>query len=108
MLQDFSDRLGGDIRVLFFASVWLLAAAAVECGDDTAGAECSSVDGYAIAVGVISVLVTGVYLGLLMKQPEVLPEKTLECMAIFLLIWWTVGMIVLTFDGPFKGLGTVN
>jgi len=87
---------------ILVASCIELAQAAENCQTD--GNKCDDEDGYAVAVGVISLFVCLCYLALLYFQPAAIVGYS-QYISIFLVLWWGVGTVVLTFDAPFKYTG---
>eukprot|EP00919_Chromeraceae_sp_WS-2016_P059727 GHVR01141912.1.p1 GENE.GHVR01141912.1~~GHVR01141912.1.p1 ORF type:complete len:142 (+),score=20.88 GHVR01141912.1:84-509(+) len=65
---------------------------------------CSGVNAYAIAVGVISLVVALIMLILWIAKDDA-AKKAEPWMSLFLFIWWIPGVIILTFVGPFKSTG---
>jgi len=87
---------------ILVASCVELAQAAENCQQD--GNDCEDEDGYAVAVGCVSLIVCLCYCALLYFQFTMI-EGYNQYLSIFLLLWWGVGTVVLTFDDPFINTG---
>ena len=90
---EFAKGHGQAVSLLFIASVINLAAAIMPCNKD----KCTGVNGYAIAVGVVSIVIA---LFLMFKGKD-LSDQTAKYLAMFTLAWWISGAFVQTFVGPF-------
>lgn len=66
--------------------------------------KCEDEDGFAVAVGTISLFLCICYLICLKFKRNVIAKFT-QYLSLFLLIWWSVGVIVLTFKHPFNTTG---
>ena len=89
----FAKGTGQAVMLLFIASVINLAAAIMPCNKQS----CTGVNGYAIAVGVVSIVIALV----LIFAGSKLSDQNQKYVAIFLLAWWIAGAFVQTFVGPF-------
>jgi len=87
---------------ILVASCVELAQASQNCQED--GNDCEDEDGYAVAVGCISLIVCLFYCALLYFQFTVIVEYN-QYLSIFLMLWWGFGTVVLTFDDPFINTG---
>jgi len=91
---------------LLVASVVVTAQASQDCVNQTGS--CDSWKGWAVSLGVISTILC-LYLLLtmtfLLEHRLEKTKKTLPYFAIFLTIWWLLGVATLTFDGPFEETG---
>ncbi|GBG31445.1 Hypothetical Protein FCC1311_076692 [Hondaea fermentalgiana] len=99
-VQESIDRfakVGHRYAILLVSSAVVLIAGASLC----TGNGCNGNSGYAIAVGAISfvVVLTRVLLG------AKFPEAGSKPLIMFLIVWWTVALIVLTFFNPFQDVG---
>jgi len=87
---------------ILVASCVELAQAGENCDEDHN--DCEDEDGYAVAVGCISLIVCLFYFALLHFQFVAIVEYN-QYLSIFLMLWWGIGTVVLTFDDPFKYTG---
>eukprot|EP00457_Paulinella_chromatophora_P005585 gb/GEZN01005602.1/.p1 GENE.gb/GEZN01005602.1/~~gb/GEZN01005602.1/.p1 ORF type:complete len:339 (+),score=56.47 gb/GEZN01005602.1/:60-1076(+) len=87
------------LGLILGASVVELFAASSPCSK-----YCSGLHGYALAVGIFSVTVTGISI-LFAKFGSPLDKEKTKYVASFLVIWWTLGAFILTFLGPFETTG---
>ena len=88
--------------MLLIASVFELIAAVVLCFDGT----CTGMNAYAVSVGAVSSCFSFAVL-VALRYDDALPGVLLDLMphtATFLLLWWSIGWLVLTFVRPFAGL----
>ena len=94
--------------VLFLASIFEMIAASLMCSDDddaTAGSACPSA--YAVSVGAVSAAACFV-LFMCQVHRDTLPYRLHSAptpLAVFLLAWWAVAWLVLTFVAPFTYIG---
>jgi len=99
-----SVNKSGVIALIFTASVIVLISAARACaGMDHCPYGDSSVN-YAIAVGVISMAISGIHMLATYYQPG-LAAQYASFVSIFLLLWWGLGAAIMTFHEPFPGVG---
>lgn len=87
---------------ILVASCVELAQAAQNCTEKFN--KCKDEDGFAVAVGTISLFLCLCYLILLKMRRDFISKFT-KFLSLFLLIWWSVGVIVLTFKHPFNTTG---
>lgn len=88
--------------VLAAASICELIAASLVCGETS----CNGLIGYAVSVGVVSLLLLAPVALVLFAEPlapKQLPEG-LPHLSLLLLLWWVPACFLLTFVGPFDGL----
>jgi len=97
-LQTETACVGG----ILVASCVELAQAAQNCTDKFN--KCEDENGFAVAVGTISLFLCLLYVIFLKFRPQVIRNFT-QYLSLFLLIWWGVGVIVLTFKSPFNTTG---
>lgn len=91
---------GGWPLVVFMSSLVLLIAASSNCSDQK---NCSSNNGYAVAAGVISLVISFVFLFL--ERKETLQPTVRLGMTVFLFVWWVLVAGICTFSGPFSEPG---
>jgi len=83
--------------LLFVASVFYTTAAGIACDTFT----CTSYEGYAVAVGAVSLIFSMALLaGCFMMDIPVIVHRIA---GVFFFLWWLIGACVGTFDGPFTG-----
>lgn len=87
---------------ILVASCVELAQAAENC--QKTGVKCDEENGFAVAVGCISLLVCLIYCACYHFAPAMLNDIG-KYLPIFLFFWWGIGTIVLTFDSPFIDTG---
>jgi len=91
---------------LFLASIVVLAQASQNCKN---ASKCESWDAYAVALGCVSAFTTlGIVLGSYCHESETSIEwtdKRMPYLSVFLTIWWGIGVVTCTFDGPFENTG---
>jgi len=87
---------------ILVASCVELAQAGENC--ETKGVDCDENNGYAVAVGCVSLIVCLLYIVLFRFSPATLSQFN-KFMPIFLFLWWGIGTLVLTFDSPFIETG---
>ena len=90
------------VLVLGAASLFELIAAVLICNE----ALCSGLQAYAVAVGIVSLLLLAPVALVLFAEPLAparLPEG-LPHLSLLLLVWWIPATFLLTFLGPFSGL----
>jgi len=87
---------------ILVASCVELAQASQNCTEELN--KCEDEDGFAVAVGTISLFLCLCYIICLKFKREAIPMFT-QVLSLFLLIWWSVGVIVLTFKSPFETTG---
>ncbi|KAH9256131.1 hypothetical protein BASA81_005907 [Batrachochytrium salamandrivorans] len=80
------------------ASLVELAASIPFCVPKT---ECHSLNAFAVALGVVSLVISLVLLGIITRLSVVLIRQV----AVFLCVWWTIGGMLVTFIGPFATMG---
>jgi len=97
---DETDAIG----LIFAASLVVLISAARICTDlDVCPYDDIFVD-YAVAVGAVSMVISGLYILLLTYKPG-LSTSNGHFVSMFLLIWWGIGAGILTFNKPFLNVG---
>jgi hypothetical protein len=90
------------VPMIFAASVIYMIAASIACDNLN---YCKNEWGYAVAVGVVSIIITGFLLLLrITKRTEILGRGH-PIVSLFLFLWWGVGAGVGTFRGPFINVG---
>jgi len=87
---------------ILVASCVELAQAAQNCNDKLN--KCKEEDGYAVAVGTISLILCLCYFLCLKFKRELIGNFT-QYLSLFFVLWWSVGAIVLTFRNPFITTG---
>jgi len=87
---------------ILVASCVELAQASQNCTEESN--DCKDEDGFAVAVGVVSLFMCICYLICLKIKRDFIAKIT-QYLSLFLLIWWSVGVIVLTFKDPFNTTG---
>jgi len=87
---------------ILVASCVELAQAGEHC--DTKNVDCDEENGYAVAVGCVSLIVCLLYFVQFRFAPDRLSQFS-KFMPIFLFLWWGIGTLVLTFDSPFIETG---
>jgi len=93
-----SGLVGG----ILIASCIELAQAAEDC--QKSYSDCEDEDGYAVAVGTVSLFVCLIYLFIYMNSRGSVGQFN-KYVPFFFFIWWGIGTIVLTFDPPFSETG---
>jgi hypothetical protein len=88
--------------MIFAASIIYLIASAIAC--DNAN-YCKNEYGFAVAVAVVSLIISGLLLVLRLVKREALLEKFNPIISLFLFLWWIVGASVGTFRSPFVFVG---
>eukprot|EP00656_Telonema_subtile_P005353 TRINITY_DN12431_c0_g1_i3.p1 TRINITY_DN12431_c0_g1~~TRINITY_DN12431_c0_g1_i3.p1 ORF type:complete len:337 (+),score=60.35 TRINITY_DN12431_c0_g1_i3:136-1146(+) len=92
-----------EVAIIGVASLVEMIAAAKYCDDHN---DCSKQNGYAVAVGVVSTFVCILFFSMHVLVPgSALIEMCRPVLNFSLLIWWTFGVGVLTFDKPFTTTG---
>jgi len=94
----------GTVALIFAASLIVLISAARACEGVN---NCSKDDGlvnYAIAVGVVSMILSGILI-LASKYQPALATNYAHYVSIFLLLWWGLGASIMTFNDPFPEVG---
>lgn len=66
--------------------------------------KCEDKDGYAVAVGCISVIMCLCYIACLKFKPGLIGRFT-QYLSLFFVVWWGVGTVVMTFTHPFITTG---
>jgi len=97
-----SQRETACIGGILVASCVELAQAAENC--QKTGVDCDDENGYAVAVGCISLFLCLIYVVCLHLRPAMIGVLS-KYFPIFFVVWWGVGTIVLTFDSPFNITG---
>jgi len=92
----------GCVGGILVASCVELAQAGQNCQQELI--KCEDENAYAVAVGCISLTFCLCYFLCLYFKPGSIPKFT-QCLSLFLMLWWGVGTIVLTFDAPFNTTG---
>jgi len=92
----------GCVGGILVASCVELAQASQNCQEDYI--KCEDEHGYAVAVGFISLFFCLSYFICLYSKPTLVAQFT-QYLSLFLVLWWGVGTIVLTFDAPFNTTG---
>jgi len=87
---------------ILVASCVELAQAAQNCTEKLN--KCKDEDGFAVAVGTISLILCICYFICLKFKMDLIAKFT-QYLSLFLMIWWGVGVIVLTFVRPFNTTG---
>lgn len=87
---------------ILVASCVELAQAAQNCNDKENN--CQDEDGYAVAVGTISLILCLCYIFCLKFKRELISKFT-QYLSLFFVLWWSIGAIVLTFRDPFTTTG---
>ncbi|CAK9102208.1 Uncharacterized protein SCF082_LOCUS47771 [Durusdinium trenchii] len=90
------QKVGNRIGILLVASLVVLFAGAADCDHG-----CTGLEGYAIAVGCISFMCG---LVLVFAGPK-LGDNAKKFFGMFMIVWWSVAVIILTFVNPFKFVG---
>jgi len=98
-LQSLVDRFSelGMVSWLLLASVVELCASIANC--DQVWSECTDYDAFALAAGVVSVVITLI----LIFVPALTAQ--VKIIAAFLVLWWIAGAGINTFKGPFQVTG---
>eukprot|EP00041_Stephanoeca_diplocostata_P012163 m.202660 g.202660 ORF g.202660 m.202660 type:complete len:353 (+) comp18839_c1_seq9:213-1271(+) len=96
-------QFGADVFLIFLASVAVTTQAADVCKQADS---CEKNNAYAVAVGTVSLFITLIYCVFYALQK--LNDMVVAPVAIFLMMWWTIGVGILTFDSPFASLGVAN
>lgn len=91
------SKLGHRYAILLVASLVVLFSGVAECSHGCKDYNAS----YAIAVGCVSFAVVLIRILLSAK----LPEKGNKVFVMFMIVWWAVALIVLTFFNPFTNVG---
>lgn len=91
------------VMLLIAASIFELISASLECSSSN---ECGSLHAYAVAVGVVSLLLLGPVTLVHFAEPLAPPQiyKALPHLSLLLLVWWLPAGFVLTFIEPFAYL----
>lgn len=103
-LTSASEVSGGtppEIIVLLIGSLVTLIAAAIDCGED----HCSGFEIWAILCSITSCIVCFAMIIHTMTGGWVTASALVERSATFLIVWWTLGIICMTFGNPFRRLG---
>mmetsp|Transcript_34512 Transcript_34512/g.48076 ORF Transcript_34512/g.48076 Transcript_34512/m.48076 type:complete len:305 (-) Transcript_34512:2033-2947(-) len=87
--------------LLFIASAIVMIDASVECHNAD---NCSNERGYAVAVGTVSTIVAFAFVYVKLFKSE-LYQSTRLVWALSFFVWWSAGVAVLTFRGPFLATG---
>jgi len=91
---------------LFISSTIVLAQASQDCNNAD---KCESWNAYAIALGCVSLFMSfGLVLKIYCKNPEkriTWITKHIPYLSVFLTLWWGIGVVTCTFDGPFENTG---
>mmetsp|Transcript_18251 Transcript_18251/g.29104 ORF Transcript_18251/g.29104 Transcript_18251/m.29104 type:complete len:174 (-) Transcript_18251:682-1203(-) len=87
--------------LLFIASAIVMIDASVECHNAD---NCSDERAYAVAVGTVSTVVAFVFVYVKLFKSE-LYQSTRLVWALSFFVWWSAGVAVLTFRGPFLATG---
>jgi len=87
---------------ILVASCVELAQASQNCTEELI--DCEEENAFAVAVGTISLFLCICYVICLLFKRDFISKFT-QYLSLFLLIWWTVGVIVLTFKHPFNTTG---
>lgn len=94
--------------MLAFASIVVMISSSTICGGGvsvpnlpfpTGGKPCTGITGYQVAVSTISAIIA--IISALLFSAGKIPEKAQEAVSWFQFLWWTAGMIVLTFFGDY-------
>merc|ERR1711860_141046 len=98
-VRDTLDRfakLGHKVAILLAASIIVFGSGIAACNNG-----CSGQAAYAISAGVISFCI--------MLVPVFMRDKlntdNMRMLSMFMVVWWTIGLVILTFIGPFKTSG---
>ncbi|KAG5177323.1 hypothetical protein JKP88DRAFT_226625 [Tribonema minus] len=86
------------VPLLFAASLVYVIASSINCDNKNS---CKGTDAYAVSVGMVSLGITSLLIGLRVVSKEDMLEGKHKFLATFLFLWWGVGAAVGTFDGPF-------
>lgn len=89
------------IPLVFGASLIYVIAASIVCDDNN----CRSYYGYAVAVGVVSLIITLLMLILRFTKRDSMAEKAHRFVSLFLCLWWLIGAAIGTFKSPFTEVG---
>jgi len=95
----------GTVALIFAASLIVLISGARACAG--VKEECEHDDGsvnYAIAVGTVSMIITGILI-LSSKYQPALASNYAPYVSMFLLLWWGFGASIMTFSHPFPNTG---
>jgi len=92
----------GCVGGILVASCVELAQAAQICQEDLI--DCEDEYGYAVAVGCVSLILCLCYFLSVYFKPDIIQTFT-QFLSLFLMLWWGVGTVVLTFDAPFDTTG---
>lgn len=87
---------GSLILILLVCSTFFMSQSAVLCSKGN----CTSYEGYAITLGAIGILISFA----LMIFEKVRAENTLKGTAAFSILWWGIGVAVVTFHAPYTTL----
>lgn len=90
---------GGYPAFVLLVSFVFMIQAAIVCGQGT----CTSLEGYAVAGGVISIMFSGIFL--VLEKKEQLDGKVRVGLAAFLFIWWAFLAGFTTYEDPFTTPG---
>mmetsp|Transcript_15714 Transcript_15714/g.27932 ORF Transcript_15714/g.27932 Transcript_15714/m.27932 type:complete len:300 (-) Transcript_15714:160-1059(-) len=94
--QDMVEQHGGMMLLVLVASAVLLLEASVACASET----CAGDNGFAVAAGVVSLIVTAGFLFL--QRSSNLSDKLRLGLVVFLFVWWVIIAYITTFEGPFQ------
>jgi len=92
----------GCVGGILIASCVELAQAGQNCQEDYI--KCEKEHAYAVAVGLVSLIFCLCYFLCLYCKPTIVSKFT-QYLSLFLMLWWGVGTIFLTFDAPFNLTG---
>jgi len=94
----------GSVALIFAASIIVLVSAARACAGKKVCEYGDASINYAIAVGVVSMIISGGYI-LATKYRSSFATSFAPYVSIFLLIWWGFGATITTFNEPFWNVG---
>lgn len=94
----------GTVALIFAASLIVLISAARACEGVNNCSHDNGLVNYAITVGVVSMLLSGILI-LAAKYQPALATNYAHYVSIFLLLWWGLGASIMTFNDPFPQVG---
>jgi len=102
--------------LLAFSSIVVMISSATVCGGgvyvpgvpfSSLGVPCTGIPGYQVACATISAIIALIS-ALLYHLGKLDNKRALEGISVFQFLWWTAGMIVLTFFGSFQSVDYAN